>query len=145
MNHVLQEQVTRFEMVCHVGRRVWVWALDADHRHVGPRLDRIRQACSLASIDTSSFQWGEPTITAVRERTLQRFLGEHVTMQSLSQAARQGEGGMDQDAVRLGTKPIQSTDVAATRLDDELRRLSYHLGRQAQGIRSQSARQKPRS
>lgn len=147
LDRLLQRRLGRFEMSYRTTRRSWVWVLDADHRTVEPRLSRLEEAASELFSKTAAkggVKWGTPTIVPVERRSLQRLLIDRMTTQTLSASQQSTAGITDRDTVRLGTDPIESSPVAATRLDEELRRLSIHMKRQSERMQSQATALRPR-
>ncbi|MFG0288896.1 MAG: sensor histidine kinase [Rhodopirellula sp. JB044] len=142
-DRILQSRLGRFEMSYRTTRRTWVWVLDADHRTVADRLRKIDVSLGklLENVDVT---WSEPTVVPVGHRTLQSLLIDRMTTQALSAATSEIFGhAVDRDTVRPGTDPITSSPVAATRLDEELRRLTVRMRHHSERLKSQSAAMRP--
>lgn len=142
-DRILQSRLGRFEMSYRTTRRTWVWVLDADHRNVGERLRQFDSSLGKL-LENVEVTWGEPTVVPVGHRSLQSLLIDRMTTQALSAATSEIFGhAMDRDTVRPGTDPIASSPVAATRLDEELRRLTVRMKQHANRLKSQSAAMRP--
>ncbi len=143
IDRMLQSRLGRFEMVYRTTRRTWVWALDADHRSIVDRKKKIETAINVHHI-TAALLWSEPTIMPVGHRSLQSLLVDRMTTQALaSTCSNANSTHLDRDSVRLGTEPIAASPIAATRLDEELRRLSNHLSRQSDRLKAQALAIRP--
>jgi hypothetical protein len=143
IDRTLQSRLGRFEMIYRTTRRTWVWALDADHRSIVGRKQQIDTAVNIHH-GTATLSWSEPTIMPVGHRSLQSLLVDRMTTQALASTSSNANGThLDRDSVRLGTEPIVASPVAATRLDEELRRLSDHLNRQSERLRAQARAIRP--
>jgi len=143
----LQHALGRFELAYRTSRRSWVWVLDADDHTVMNRREQI-DAFVRQSIDAVRLQWGEAAVVPVQHRTLQNLLIDRMTTRTLAGAVGNAGGmatGVDQDEVRLGTQPIEASPVAASRLDDELRRLGGRMNRQSQRLQAQASSLRPRN
>ncbi|TWT94223.1 sensor histidine kinase [Neorhodopirellula pilleata] len=138
----LQRRLGRFELTYQTSRRGWIWVFDADHRGIEDRISQISRAFE-SELPRLNYVWGEPSIAPVHQRGLQRLLIDRMTKQSLSAAVNANGGAVDQDSVRLGTQPITTTQVASSRLDEELRRLSARLRGQSKQFRHQAASLRP--
>ncbi len=116
---LVQSQLQMFELLYRVDVRRWVWMLDADIRDARQRAKAIDERCNqeLKNLQT---HWSSPQIIPVDEQRLAPRLSDLLIRHSLHTA---GACYSDGNEVRLGTAPIQPSEVAATRLDDELRRL----------------------
>jgi len=136
---VLQETLTPFELAVRTARRTWLLVLDADHHSVAARTNQLRAAVE-RQLPIPSLQFGETAIVPVRRRTLQSLLVDRMTTARL---AGLSTTHTDQDTVRLGTDPLKSSPIAATRLDEELRRLSQRMRSQAQRLSRQAAALRP--
>lgn len=142
LDQLLQNRLGRFELSYQTSRRNWVWVFDADHRNLDARISQISNAAG-TQFPELMLSWGEPSVAPVNQKSLQRLLLDRMIKQSLSSASAASGGHMDHDSVRLGTQPIAATAVAASRLDDELQRLSKRLKGQSQQLRKQSKTLRP--
>lgn len=142
LDQLLQNRLGRFEMSYQTSRRSWVWVFDADHRNLDARISQISNAAG-SHFPQLELSWGEPSVAPVNQKSLQRLLLDRMIKQSLSSATGTPGGHIDHDSVRLGTQPIAATQVAASRLDDELQRLSKRLKGQSQQLRKQSKTLRP--
>ncbi|MCM2369314.1 sensor histidine kinase [Aporhodopirellula aestuarii] len=142
-DRLLQSRLGRFEMSYRTTRRTWVWVLDADHRSAAERLRQMERSVG-KQLENVEIVWSEPTIVPVGHRSLQSLLIDRMTTQALSAATSEIFGGsVDRDTVRPGTNPIVATPVAATRLDQELRRLTVRMKQNSERLKSQSASIRP--
>lgn len=142
LDQLLQNRLGRFEMSYQTSRRSWVWVFDADHRNIDARISQISNAAG-SHFPELMLSWGEPSVAPVNQKSLQRLLLDRMIKHSLSSATGASGGHIDHDSVRLGTQPIAATPVAASRLDEELQRLSKRLKGQSQQLRKQSLSLRP--
>jgi hypothetical protein len=142
LDQLLQSRLGRFEMSYQTSRRSWVWVFDADHRNLRDRIAQISHAVS-THLPDFELVWGEPSVAPVNQRSLQRQLMDRMLKQTVLSASGASGGRIDHDTVRLGTEPIASTPIAASRLDEELRRLSRRLKGRTQQLRDQSKSLRP--
>ena len=138
----IQSRLGRFELSYRSTRRSWVWVFNADHRELEDRVVQIGEAIG-SQITPNRLSWGEHSVIPVSQRVLQRTLVDRITKQSLSAATVAAGSAVDCDEVRLGTQPIATTPVAASRLDDELQRMASRLKSQSRGLQSQSENLRP--
>lgn len=142
LDRLLQGRLGRFELSYQTTRRGWIWVFDADHRGIEDRIGQLSRIFE-SQLPQLNLVWGEPSIAPVQQRGLQRLLIDRMTKQALSAAVGSGGGPVDHDSVRLGTQPITTTQVASSRLDEELRRLSIRLEKQSKQFRDQAPSLRP--
>ncbi|MCP4944894.1 MAG: HAMP domain-containing histidine kinase [Planctomycetaceae bacterium] len=120
-DHFMQRQQRMYDFVYRVESRQWVWAFDLDLEALEARIESISDAV-IAQIPDARMTWSEPQIIPLGDRVTHSRLSDLLVRSTL--AASSSTNVNDQDEVRLGTLPIGESKVAASRLDNELRRLT---------------------
>ena len=120
-DHVFQRQQRMFDFIYRVETRRWVWAFDVDPESFPIRLESIENEL-MNQIPETRTTWSSPQIIPVDSRITHSRLSDLLVRSTL--AASTLSNVHDQDAVRLGTLPIGDSNVAAGRLENELRRLT---------------------
>jgi hypothetical protein len=120
-DHLMQRQQRMFDFVYRVESRQWVWAFDLDPADLDARIESVSDAV-ITQIPDARMTWSEPQIIPIGDRVTHSRLSDLLVRSTL--AASSSTNVNDQDEVRLGTLPIGESKVAASRLEDELRRLT---------------------
>ena len=139
---VLNRELQMFDMNYRVDARRWVWIFDADQNSVADRIESIDQATK-SGLEGVRSTWSEPQIIPVAFKNSMPRLSDLIIRQTLS--ASTTDHGLGHDEVRLGTSPINPSEIANQRLDEELRRLSQQMMAQTQRLKQQSQNLRPRS
>ncbi len=134
---VLQNQLRMFELLYRVDTRRWVWIFDADYESVLQQISTISDTAS-RQIANVRLTWSRPQILSLQHRHTAAVLSDMLVREVLS--ACSSGNVRDNNEVRLGTPPIGPSDVAANRLDGELRRLTGKLRGQTTTMRQQAKR-----
>ncbi|MCG8651128.1 MAG: HAMP domain-containing histidine kinase [Pirellulales bacterium] len=137
---LVQSQLRLFDLVYRVDTRRWVWVFDANQATIARRIDTINDAAQ-AQIDNVRLNWGRPQRLALDSRRTRAMFSDLLTRESL--AASSSSRVQDANEVRLGTAPIEHSNVAARRLDAELRRLSGEMKGQTAELRRQVEKLRP--
>jgi hypothetical protein len=140
-DQLLQSQLQMFDFVYRVNTRRWVWAFDVDTHGVQDRIDSIVDAVA-ASIPSVRMSWSDPQMIPVDGRRTNSRLSDLLVRETLS--ASVSTHVQDKNEVRLGTAPIVQSDVAADRLDAELRRLTSKLQSQTTRLQQQAKNLRPK-
>jgi hypothetical protein len=120
-DHLIQRQQRMFDFVYRVESRQWVWAFDIDPEALDARIESISDEV-VAQMPDARMTWSDPQIIPIGDRVTHSRLSDLLIRSTL--AASSLTNVNDQDEVRLGTLPIGESKVAASRLEDELRRLT---------------------
>jgi hypothetical protein len=137
---LLQTQLQMFDMTYRVGTRRWVWFLDVDSHGVEDRIDAINDAVA-AKIPSARTTWSKPQMIPIDARRTHSRVSDLMIRESL--AASTFGHVLDNNEVRLGTGPIETSEIAAQRLDAELRRLTEQLQLQTTKLRQQAKNLRP--
>ena len=139
-DQLLQSQLQMFDFVYRVDTRRWVWAFDVDAHGVQDRIDSIVDAAE-AKIPSLRMSWSDPSTIPVDGRRTNSRLTDLLVRETLSASA--STHVRDNNEVRLGTPPIAHSDIAAERLDAEIRRLTSKLQSQTEKLRQQARNLRP--
>ena len=120
-DHLMQRQQRMFDFVYRVESRQWVWAFDLDPEALDARIESISDEV-ITQIPEARMTWSAPQIIPIGDLVTHSRLSDLLVRSTL--AASSSTNVNDQDEVHLGTLPIGESKVAASRLDDELRRLT---------------------
>jgi len=120
-DHVFQRQQRMFDFTYRVETRRWVWAFDVDPESFPIRLESIENEL-MNQIPETRTTWSSPQIIPIDSRITHSRLSDLLVRSTL--AASTLSNVHDQDAVRLETLPMGDSNVAADRLENELRRLT---------------------
>jgi Histidine kinase-, DNA gyrase B-, and HSP90-like ATPase len=137
---LLQTQLQMFDMTYRVGTRRWVWFLDVDSHGVEDRIDAINDTVA-AKIPSARTTWSKPQMIPIDARRTHSRVSDLMIRESL--AASTFGHVLDNNEVRLGTGPIETSEIAAQRLDAELRRLTEQLQLQTTKLRQQAKNLRP--
>ena len=137
---MLQKEVRLFELAYRVDTRRWVCVMDADQESLPDRMQKIGDAAD-RTISAVRLKWSDPTVIAIDHPMASAKLTDLLIRKTLSSASQATIPNADQ--VRLGTAPIESSDAATMRLDQELKRLTACLNRQSQTFKTQAAALRP--
>lgn len=132
---LLQGQCFLFDLVYRINPRRWVWIFDADEDALDERIESITSAAA-SSIHDLRIDWSEPQTIPVDGNRLAKRLSDLLVRETLFCAA--SGNVMDNNEVRLGTKPISHSSVAAHRLDEELARLAEQMRSQTSKLKQQA-------
>ena len=138
-DRVLQDQMQIFDFAYRVETRRWVWAFDVDAHGVQDRIDSISDMV-MSRIPGMRMNWTAPKLIPVDARRTHVRMSDLLVRESLSALTHHSS---DRDSVRLGTAPITPSNVAASRLDQELRRLTGRLKSQTRVLRDQAKNLRP--
>ncbi|MEM9365698.1 MAG: HAMP domain-containing sensor histidine kinase [Planctomycetota bacterium] len=138
-DRILQRQLTEFELGYRTGKRSWVCVLDADQHSMHDRIETLDQHCT-NEIEGLRLMWSNASVIATRTRPLIARLTDWMASQELNHNLRHT---VDQNTVRLGTDPLEASQVASTRLDVELTRLGKRMRQQAATLQAQARRLGP--
>lgn len=134
-DRLLQTKAFLFDLIYRIDSRRWVWVMDAEKEMVRERIDSITTAAA-ASSDRLRMDWSEPQVIPIDAQRTASRLSDLLVRESLFAAT--SDRVTDNNEVRLGTKPIAQSGVAATRLDEELARLSEQMKSQTGKLMQQS-------
>jgi len=132
---LLQGQCFLFDFVYRINARRWVWVLDTDEDALQDRIESITAAAASAIHDLR-VDWSSPQMIPVESGRTAKRLSDLLVRETLYVAA--SGNVMDNNEVRLGTKPIEPSAVAANRLDEELARLASQMKNQSGKLRQQA-------
>ena len=139
-DQLLQGQMQMFDFAYRVATRRWVWAFDIDANGVECRIKSIADTV-LSRIPEMRMNWTNPQMIPIDGRRMHARLTDLLIRETLS--ASTSLHPSDKNAVRLGTAPIAVSNVATSRLDQELRRLTRKLRSQTQVLREQAQALRP--
>ncbi len=140
-DEMFQSQMQMFDLVYRVETRRWVWVMDCDTHGIEDRIESIDDTIK-AKIPTIRTNWSAPQMIPVDSRRTHARLSDLLVRESLS--ASSINYGLDHNDVRPGTAPIEPSDVAAERLEQELRRLSMQLKKQTTRLQQQAENLRPK-
>ncbi|MGI9472213.1 MAG: hypothetical protein ACR2NZ_11800, partial [Rubripirellula sp.] len=140
-DRLFHDQLQMFDFAYRVDTRRWVWAFDVDAHGVQDRVDSISDTM-MSRIQGMRMNWSNPQMIPVDARRTHTRLSDLLIRESLS--AFTVTRPSDSDAVRLGTAPISPSTIAASRLDQELRRLTGQLKSQTRVLREQAKNLRPK-
>jgi anti-sigma regulatory factor (Ser/Thr protein kinase) len=139
-DELFQAQLQMFDFAYRVDTRRWVWALDTDAHEVQDRIGSITDAAA-ARIPDVRTRWSEPQMIPIETRRTHWSLSDLLIRETLS--ASTTSRGLDKNEVRPGTSPLAPSDVAAERLDEEIRRLTRHFRSQTTKLQQQAKSLRP--
>ena len=128
-DHVFQREQRMFDFVYRVESRRWVWAFDVDPEGVLARIDSITDEI-LTQIPKARMMWSSPQIIPIADRITHSRLSDLLVRSTLVGSTLSNVNHQDQ--VRLETLPIGDSKVAASRLDNELRRMNERFRAESQ-------------
>jgi hypothetical protein len=140
-DELFQAQIQMFDFAYRVDTRRWVWGFDTDVHGVQDRIDSIADALA-ARIPNVRMSWSEPQMIPIDARRTHPRLSDLLIRETLSASATNHV--LDGNEVRLGTAPLAPSDVAAGRLDEELRRLTGQFGSQTTKLQQQAQSLRPK-
>jgi hypothetical protein len=140
-DELFQAQIQMFEFACRVDSRRWVWGFDTDAQGVQDRIDSITDAVA-ARIPDVRMSWSEPQMIPIDARRTHARLSDLLIRETLSASA--SNHVLDKNEVRLGTAPLAPSDVAAARLDEEVRRLTRQFRSQTTKLQQQAQCLRPK-
>jgi hypothetical protein len=138
----LQRQLQMYDLVYRVGVRRWVWAFDTRPSDVGQRIESLMSR-SASVISGLRMNWSDPMMIPVDGRQTNLRLCELLVRESLSESTAMGI--VDKDTVRMGTAPLERSQLTTDRMNEELRRLSGQLRMQTQRLQRQAKQLRPRA
>lgn len=132
---LLQSRCFLFDLVYRIDTRRWVWVMDASRDMVDKRIDSIN-AAAIASSNALRINWSTPQMIPIDPNRTAKRLSDLFVRETLLAASPNRV--TDNNEVRLGTKPIQPTNVASVRLDEELARLTAQMQSQTGKLKEQA-------
>lgn len=118
---LFQNQLQTFDLAYRVDARRWVWVLDADQECVADRIETMMHAVS-KKIASLRLNWSVPkTLSLEQPRTI-ALISDLMIRKSFS--AYDATRIQDSNEVRLGTLPIERSEIATLRLKQQVRWLS---------------------
>ena len=138
---VLQSNCQFYDFVYRVDTRRWVWIFDTEQREIASRIKSINQI-ALAEIEGIRTDWSKPQLIHLNRRGTAARISDLLIRETLTASAPISV--RDHNEVRLGTDPIEPSQIPALRLDDELQRLTQKIGRQARQFAQHSKKLRPR-
>jgi len=139
-DELFQNQLQMFELAYRVDLRQWVWALDVDDRNVEERINAISDIAK-AAIASLRLHWSTPQMIPIDERRTANRMRDLLVRQTL--VASMPTHAVDTNQVRLGTLPLETSAVAAERLEAELCRLSSRMKDQSLQLQRQMQNLRP--
>ena len=133
---ILQSQLQMFDFVYRINTRRWVWIFDTDQHGVTDRIDAIADSVR-ASNPHVRMTWSAAQMIPLDPRRTQARLSDLMVRETLSASASTNLA-LDRNEVRLGTSPIEESEIAAARLDEELARLSTKFQTQTKNLQQQA-------
>ena len=140
LDHLLQRQQRMFDLVYRVEARKWVWAFDLDADSIQGRIEAVTDE-AMTLMPDARMNWSAPQMIPLRDRVTHSRLSDLLVRSTL--VASSLASFNDQDEVRLGTLPLGFSEVAASRLDKEMKRLSYRFGVEARVLAKQAQKLSP--
>ncbi len=137
---LLQTHARHFDLVYRIDQRSWVWIFDANLRDVPGRIDAITTAAE-AQFDVIRARWSRPQSIMINGRGTTARVSDLLVRETLQ--ASVPEKYVDQNQVRLGTAPLEQSEIAMNRLDQELKRLSARLRAQTEHLKKQAINLRP--
>ncbi len=136
----LQRHLQMFDLVYRIGTRRWAWAFDDDPQMVVQRIESLIDRASrvISGVRTN---WSEPMMIPIDGRVTNLRLSDLLIRETLSEST--SSGVVDKDTVRMGTGPIEFSQSATDRLDEELQRLSSQLKMQTKRLKRQAKQLRP--
>lgn len=128
----LQSQISAFDLSLRINARKWVWVFDTPVNQVESRLRSFVQDAQ-KHIAKPRLNWSDPQMISLNDRCFKARITDILIRETLQ--ARANEHMQDNNQVRMGTKPISMSPVAAARLDDELTRLTSRFKEQSVRLR----------
>ncbi|MEM9826953.1 MAG: HAMP domain-containing sensor histidine kinase [Planctomycetota bacterium] len=136
LDAILQRVTTDFEWTFETRPGQFIYALDCRKVDMPRRLQQLKVAIAARLPDVRT-TWSESQEMKIEPSRWLHQLTEMVVRRSLA-VGPSAEPIGHLDAVRPGTRPIEHSDVASARLDEEIRRLGKRLSQQAERIRTQA-------
>jgi anti-sigma regulatory factor (Ser/Thr protein kinase) len=133
---LFQAQLQMYDFGYRVDTRRWIWGFDTDAHGVQDRIDSIIDATT-TGISGVRLSWSKPQMIPIDSKRMHSRLSDLLIRLTLSASA--SSHVVDNNEVRLGTAPIVPSDVAGTRLDEELKRLSGQFQRQTKKLQRQAS------
>jgi anti-sigma regulatory factor (Ser/Thr protein kinase) len=118
---LFQNQLQRFDLAYRVDARRWVWILDADQQCVADRIETMMQAVS-KEIASLRVTWSDPKTLSLQQPRTVALISDLMIRKSFS--AFDATRIQDSNEVRLGTLPIEPSEIATLRLKQQVRWLS---------------------
>lgn len=139
-DNLLQRQQRMFDFVYRVESRKWVWAFDLAPEAIDARIESICDEV-ITHVPGARMSWSDPQVIPIGDRVTHSRLSDLLVRSTLSASSLRNVN--DQDEVRLGTLPIGESNIAASRLDDELRRLARRFRSESRLLARQVERLAP--
>jgi len=137
----LQRQLQMYDLAYRVGVRHWVWAFDNSPNEVHQRIEAMTSR-SAAIISGLRMNWSDPMVIPVDAHKTNVRLSELLIRESLAESTALGI--VNKDEVRMGTAPLELSQLTSDRMNEELQRLSGQLKRQTQRLQRQARHLRPR-
>jgi hypothetical protein len=135
-DEVLQSQLQMFDFVYRINTRRWVWIFDTDEHGVADRIGAITDSVA-TSTPNVRMTWSTAQMIPLDPRRTQARLSDLMVRETLAASASTNLG-FDRNEVRLGTSPIEESEIASARLDEELKRLSTQFQTQSKNLQQQA-------
>lgn len=139
-DELLHNQLQMFDLAYRVNTRRWIWFFDTDSHGIEDRIQAITDTAAV-KIPAARTTWSKAQMIPVDARRTISRVSDLMIRETL--AASSSSGILDKNEVRLGTSPIVTSEVAAQRLDAELRRLTDKLQAQTDRLRQQAKNLRP--
>ncbi|TWU41505.1 Sensor protein EvgS precursor [Novipirellula aureliae] len=139
-DQMLQKELRLFELAYRVDTRAWVCVMDADNETLANRMQNISDTAE-QTISAVRLKWSDASVMGIDHPMAAAKLTDLLVRKTLSSTSQTTIANNDQ--VRLGTAPIESSNAASVRLDQELKRLSAQLRRQSKTFKTQAAALRP--
>ena len=136
---VLQRVATEFELLYPTDQRNYLYALDARPAGFDERVDEIVRSVD-RRLPGVRLHWSPPQTAMVAEHRWITQMTDLAVRMSLR--GRRGESLRDPDSFADAGQSQETSQVAAARLDAEIRRLGVHMRRQTQAMRAQASKLK---
>jgi hypothetical protein len=141
-DQVLQSQSQMFDLIYRVHTRRWVWVLDADADGAQERIDSIVDAVN-TKLPAARMKWSAARMIPIDRRRTQSRLSDLLVRETLASVV--SSTVRDNNEVRPGTPPLELSEVAARRLDEELRRLASRLCWQTEKLQQHARSLRPKA
>ena len=137
---LLQSRSQPFDFVYRIDQRSWVWIFDANLRDVPSRIAAITAAAE-SKFEAIRARWSRPQSVMINGRGTAARVSDLLVRETLHASAL--EKIVDHNQVRLGTAPLEQSDTAMNRLDQELKRLSARMRAQTEHLKKQAINLRP--
>ena len=136
IDQVLQRSMSPFDLLVPIAADRWIYCLDVTPPGAGDRIDQVNAAVR-NRLPEARLQWSNPRPTKIGRNWVSK-LSDVVVRQTLIGTASPAIASPDE--VRPGTAEIGNNEVAAQRLDAEMRHLGRRLAKHTDVIHQQAAK-----